>query len=106
LGDDLAALAADAYVYGFVLVADMREVRRFTSEGMGAIPAAAFNSFGHAAHLQIAPAATMPEGAAASSVSLTAVVRDPRPRPPAGAGTGAGPHRPRESQQPALRSRV
>jgi len=48
---DLAALAADAYVYGYPLVADLTEVRRFTATGMGTLPAAPFNAFAHAAQL-------------------------------------------------------
>jgi hypothetical protein len=48
---DLAALAAEAYIYGFPLVFDLGEVDRFARKGMGSVPATAFNSFGHAAQL-------------------------------------------------------
>jgi hypothetical protein len=51
LDGDLAALAAEAFVYGFPLVFDLQEVDRFAQEGMGSVPAAAFNSFGHATQL-------------------------------------------------------
>ncbi|HEY2550842.1 MAG TPA: DUF1254 domain-containing protein [Streptosporangiaceae bacterium] len=49
--DDLTALAADAYVYGFPLVFDLREVSRFTRAGLGSLPAQPFNSFSHASAL-------------------------------------------------------
>ena len=49
--DDLTSLAADAYVYGFPLVFDLREVSRFTRAGLGSLPAQPFNSFSHAAAL-------------------------------------------------------
>ena len=45
---DLTALAAEAYVYGFPLVFDLDQVRRFTGSGMGTLPAAPFNAFSHA----------------------------------------------------------
>ena len=51
MGDDLAALAAEAYVYGFALVADVREIIRFTREGLGQVPPATFNTFSHARSL-------------------------------------------------------
>ncbi|MGD0704042.1 MAG: DUF1254 domain-containing protein [Trebonia sp.] len=51
MSDDLAALAADAYIYGFPLVYDLQEAGSFTRDGMGSIPPAPFNSFGHAAKL-------------------------------------------------------
>jgi hypothetical protein len=51
VGDDLAALAAEAYVYGFALVADVREIIRFTREGLGQVPPATFNTFSHARSL-------------------------------------------------------
>ena len=51
MSDDLAALAADAYVYGFPLVFDLQEVGGFTREGMGSIDPAPFNSFSHASKL-------------------------------------------------------
>jgi len=51
VSDDLAALAADAYIYGFPLVIDLRMVGGFTREGMGSLPAGPFNSFSHASKL-------------------------------------------------------
>jgi hypothetical protein len=48
VSDDLTALAADAYVYGFALVFNLWSVRRFLREGVGTVPAAPFNSFSHA----------------------------------------------------------
>ena len=51
MSDDLAALAADAYVYGFPLVFDLRAVGSFTREGMGSLAPASFNSFSHAPKL-------------------------------------------------------
>src|SRR5690242_19446474 len=50
-GDDLAALAAEAYIYGFPLVFDLQEVARFTREGLDMLTPAAFNTFGHASAL-------------------------------------------------------
>jgi hypothetical protein len=35
--DDLAALASEAYIYGFALVFDLQQVGRFTREGMGSL---------------------------------------------------------------------
>ena len=43
MSEDLTALAADAYVYGFPLVANLREVKRFTRDGLGSLPPAPFN---------------------------------------------------------------
>jgi hypothetical protein len=51
VSDDRAALAADAYIYGFPLVFDLQEVGSFTREGMGSIAPAPLNSFGHASKL-------------------------------------------------------
>ncbi len=48
---DLAALAAQAYVYGFPLVFDLQQVARFTRDGMGSVPPVPFNRFSHAANL-------------------------------------------------------
>jgi hypothetical protein len=48
VSDDLAALAAEAYNYGFPLIFDMQEVSRFTRDGMGSVSASPFNAFGHA----------------------------------------------------------
>ena len=47
----LVKLAADAYVYGFPIVFDLDQVRRFVTTGIGSNPAAAFNTFGHAREL-------------------------------------------------------
>jgi hypothetical protein len=55
--EDRAGLAADAYVYGYPLVASLTEVTRFTREGLGAVPATPFNAFGHA-HRLAAPGDT------------------------------------------------
>ena len=46
--DDLSALAAEAFIYGFPLVFDLQEVERFTSSGMGALAPAPLNVFSHA----------------------------------------------------------
>ncbi|MEV4617691.1 DUF1254 domain-containing protein [Asanoa sp. NPDC049573] len=48
---DRTRLAADAYVYGYPLVACLTEIGRFTREGMGPVPATPFNAFGHAHRL-------------------------------------------------------
>ena len=45
---DITQLAAEAYVYGFPLVFDLDQVRRFLSEGIGMVPSAPFNQFSHA----------------------------------------------------------
>ena len=42
---DRAGLAKDAYVYGYPLVFNVDQVRRYVNEGVGANPAAAFNTF-------------------------------------------------------------
>ena len=47
-GQDLKALAAQAFIYGFPLVFDLQEVARFEREGIGDVPATPFNQFGHA----------------------------------------------------------
>ncbi|MEN0084994.1 MAG: DUF1254 domain-containing protein, partial [Leifsonia sp.] len=44
----LAVLASEAYVVGFPLVFDLEQVDRFVREGLGAVPPAPFNVFGHA----------------------------------------------------------
>jgi hypothetical protein len=49
--EDLAALAAEAFIYGFPLVFDLQQVTRFTREGMGSLMAAPFNRFSHASTL-------------------------------------------------------
>lgn len=51
MSDDLAALAADAYVYAFPLIFDLHEVGSVAREGLGSLAPAAFNSFGHASKL-------------------------------------------------------
>lgn len=43
-----AALAADAYIFGFPLVFNISQVRRFTDEGMGSMRPTPFNVFSHA----------------------------------------------------------
>jgi hypothetical protein len=48
---DQAALAAEAFVYGFPLVFDLQEVGQFTRAGMGSVPATPLNRFGHASTL-------------------------------------------------------
>ena len=51
VSDDLAALAADAYVYGFPLVFDLQEVGRVSGQGFGSLAPAPFNRFSHASKL-------------------------------------------------------
>lgn len=51
ISDELAALAAEAFAYGFPLVFDLQEVERFTRSGIGKVPATPFNQFGHATEL-------------------------------------------------------
>ncbi|MGZ4434941.1 MAG: DUF1254 domain-containing protein, partial [Trebonia sp.] len=51
MSEDLTALAADAYVYGFPLVTNLREVKKFTRDGLGSLPPAPFNGFSHATAL-------------------------------------------------------
>ena len=46
--DELRDLAARAFVYGFPLVFDHDQVERYVTTGVGANPAAAFNTFSHA----------------------------------------------------------
>ena len=45
---DLAALSTEAYVYGFPLVFNLDQVRRYVDDGVGSNAAAPFNSFSHA----------------------------------------------------------
>lgn len=45
---DLTELATQAYVYGFPLVFNLDQVQRYVHEGVGANPAAPFNTFSHA----------------------------------------------------------
>jgi hypothetical protein len=47
-GDDRAALATEAFVYGFPLVFDLQQVDRFVRSGIGGVPATPWNRFGHA----------------------------------------------------------
>jgi hypothetical protein len=47
----ITRLAAEAYLYGFPLVFDLDQVRRFVSEGIGMMPVAPFNRFSHARNL-------------------------------------------------------
>ena len=49
--EELEALAAEAFIYGFPLVFDLQEVDRFRREGMGSVAPAPFNSFSHATQL-------------------------------------------------------
>ncbi len=51
VGDDRAALAAEAFIYGFPLVFDLRQVDRFLRDGVGGVPATGVNRFGHATKL-------------------------------------------------------
>lgn len=47
-GEDLAVLAAQAFIYGFPLVFDLQEVAGFEHRGIGDVPATPFNQSGHA----------------------------------------------------------
>ncbi|MFC9331139.1 DUF1254 domain-containing protein [Kitasatospora sp. NPDC057015] len=47
----LEALAADAYIYGYPLVADLSSVDQIGTEGLGSLPPTSFNRFGHASRL-------------------------------------------------------
>jgi hypothetical protein len=49
--DERAALAAEAFIYGFPLVFDLQQVGRFARSGIGDVPATPFNRFGHASQL-------------------------------------------------------
>lgn len=51
MNDALIDLAAEAYVYGFPLVFNLEEIGRVTETGLGALPAARLNEFGHATKL-------------------------------------------------------
>ncbi|WP_380278371.1 DUF1254 domain-containing protein [Kitasatospora purpeofusca] len=48
---ELEALAADAYVYGYPLVAGLTTVDRFVHGGLGVLPPTPFNRFAHATRL-------------------------------------------------------
>ncbi|MDA0183197.1 DUF1254 domain-containing protein [Solirubrobacter phytolaccae] len=49
--DELTALAAEAFIYGFPLVFDLQEVDRFARAGMGSLAASPLNVFSHATGL-------------------------------------------------------
>jgi hypothetical protein len=49
--EEIAGLAAEAFVYGFPLVYDLSEIERFTRVGMGSLAPAALNVFSHATAL-------------------------------------------------------
>ena len=49
--DESVALAAKAYIYGFPIVFNLDQVRRYVTTGVGSNPAAPFNSFSHARNL-------------------------------------------------------
>jgi hypothetical protein len=44
-------LAVDAYIYGFAMVFDLRQVERVAHKGLGSLPPAQFNRFSHATAL-------------------------------------------------------
>ena len=46
--DDSAEITTQAYLYGFPLVFNLDQVDRYVTEGVGANPAAPFNTFSHA----------------------------------------------------------
>lgn len=50
----LVELASKAYLYGFPIVFDLEQVDRYVTTGVGANPAASFNSFSHARALTTA----------------------------------------------------
>jgi len=47
----LVELGAKGYLYGFPLVFNLEQVHRYATTGIGSVPGAAFNSFGHAREL-------------------------------------------------------
>jgi hypothetical protein len=49
--DELSALAAEAFIYGFPLVFNLQQVDRFLVSGIGDVRADSFNEFGHAREL-------------------------------------------------------
>jgi hypothetical protein len=51
MSEDLPAMAAEAYIYGFSLIYDLHEVRRVTRDGIGSLGPAPFNHFSHASKL-------------------------------------------------------
>jgi hypothetical protein len=50
-GTERAALAAEAYLFGFPLVCNLGQVRRFTRAGIGSLAPGPFNAFAHATQL-------------------------------------------------------
>ena len=48
---DPRALAAEAFIFGYPLVANLTEVGRFTEQGLGSLAAAPFNTWSHATKL-------------------------------------------------------
>jgi hypothetical protein len=48
---DRVGLAAEAFIYGYPLVADLEQVIRYATVGAGVLPGAPFNSFGHGRRL-------------------------------------------------------
>lgn len=48
---ELTALAAEAFIYGYPLVYNLDHINQFVRGGVGAVPGAAFNEFGHAHQL-------------------------------------------------------
>ena len=48
---DRRELAAEAFIYGYPMVFDLTEVKRFSEIGLGAMPPAPFNRFTHATKL-------------------------------------------------------
>jgi hypothetical protein len=51
MSDQQAALAAEAFIYGFPLVFDISQIQRFLQTGIGSVPATPVNTFGHATAL-------------------------------------------------------
>ena len=47
----MTKLAVQAYLYGFPLVFNLDQVRRFVTSGVGSTPPAPFNQFSHARNL-------------------------------------------------------
>jgi hypothetical protein len=51
VSDDLTGLAAAAYLYGFPLITDLRQVSQFRYRGIGSLAPAPFGTFSHAGAL-------------------------------------------------------
>jgi hypothetical protein len=51
MADERAALAAEAFIYGFPLVFNLTQIDRFARSGVGEVPATPFSRFGHASKL-------------------------------------------------------